>query len=242
MKLLLILSIVIVQAVSAQTTPNYAKETRWAVQVEDTLMDGDSVWLSANNHEFLSIFTPSESDTKKTAIIVHGLGAHPDWVQVIQPLRVVLTEKGFNTFSIQVPVLANGVDADQYEPLFNQADNRITTAINYLKAQGFEANTLIAHSLGGVMSAHYLANNQHSFKEFIAIGMPDLAVEYLTKIDIPMLDLYGVDDIEPVLSSVKARANASSKNKNYHQKMVNADHFFNEKDDLLIDTVSTWLN
>lgn len=72
--------------------------------------------------------------------------------------------------------------------------------------------------------------------------MPGLAVEYLTKIDIPMLDLYGVDDIEPVLSSVKARANASSKNKNYHQKMVNADHFFNEKDDLLIDTVSAWLN
>lgn len=72
--------------------------------------------------------------------------------------------------------------------------------------------------------------------------MPDLAVEYLTKIDIPMLDLYGVDDIEPVLSSVKARANASSKNKNYHQKMVNVDHFFNEKDDLLIDMVSTWLN
>ncbi|QKQ24274.1 hypothetical protein HUE58_03830 [Candidatus Ruthia endofausta] len=57
-----------------------------------------------------------------------------------------------------------------------------------------------------------------------------------------MLDLYSVDDIEPVLSSVKARANASSKNKNYHQKMVNADYFFNEKDGLLIDTVSTWLN
>ncbi len=92
------------------------------------------------------------------------------------------------------------------------------------------------------MSAHYLINNQHPFKKFAAIGMPGLAVEYLTKIDIHMLDLYGMDDIEPVLSPVKARAKASSKNKNYHQKMVNADHFFNEKDDLLIDTVSVWLN
>lgn len=65
MKLLLILSIVIVQVAFAQTTPDYAKETRWAAQVEDAPMDGDLVWLSANNHEFLSIFTPSESDTKK---------------------------------------------------------------------------------------------------------------------------------------------------------------------------------
>ncbi|WP_201341171.1 hypothetical protein [Abyssogena phaseoliformis symbiont] len=56
MKLLSILSIIIVQAAFAQMTPDYAKETRWAAQVEDALMDGDSVWLSANNHEFLSIF------------------------------------------------------------------------------------------------------------------------------------------------------------------------------------------
>ena len=40
----------------------------------------------------------------------------------------MLTEKRFNTFSIQAPVLANGVDADQYEPLFNKAkpNNQIT--------------------------------------------------------------------------------------------------------------------
>jgi hypothetical protein len=36
--------------------------------------------------------------------------------------------------------------------------------------------------------------------------MPDLAVKYLGKIRIPILDLYGVDDIEPVLKSVKERA------------------------------------
>ncbi len=59
MKLLLILSIVIVQVAFAQTTPDYAKETCWAVQVEDVFMDDYSVWLSDNNHEFISIFTPS---------------------------------------------------------------------------------------------------------------------------------------------------------------------------------------
>jgi hypothetical protein len=48
---------------------------------------------------------------------------------------------------------------------------------------------------------------------------------------IPILDLYGVDDIEPVLKSVKERAQAAKENIHYTQKKVNADHFFNDKDE-----------
>ncbi|SMN13378.1 hypothetical protein BHECKSOX2_441 [Bathymodiolus heckerae thiotrophic gill symbiont] len=71
--------------------------------------------------------------------------------------------------------------------------------------------------------------------------MPDLAVKYLGEIHIPVLDLYGVDDIDPVLKSVGKRAQASKENKYYTQKKVDADHFFNDKDELLIDEVSAWL-
>ncbi|BAS67326.1 DUF3530 family protein [Bathymodiolus septemdierum thioautotrophic gill symbiont] len=225
----------------AQVVPNYAKEKRWASQVEDGLMDGDVVWLNANKRQFMSLYTPSETNTKRAALIVHGLGVHPDWAQVIQPLRVALSEKGWHTLSIQMPVLANDKDAMQYIPLLTQADNRIKAAVDYLQQQGLNADAIVSHSLGSLMSAHYLDNQQHSFKYFIAIGMPDLAVKYLGKIRIPMLDLYGVDDIEPVLKSIKERAQASKKNKHYTQKRVDADHFFNDKDTLLIDEVGTWL-
>jgi alpha/beta superfamily hydrolase len=53
--------------------------------------------------------------------------------------------------------------------------------------------------------------------------------------------LYGVDDIDPVLKSVKERAQAAKENIHYTQKKVNADHFFNDKDVLLIDEVGSWL-
>ena len=43
------------------------------------------------------------------------------------------------------------------------------------------------------------------------------------------------------LKSVKERAQAAKENKYYTQKKVDADHFFNDKDALLIDEVSTWL-
>ncbi len=225
----------------AQQTPDYAKEGRWAAQVDEALMDGDSVWIENGDREFLALLTLSESETKKTAVVVHGLGIHPDWAQVVQPLRVGLTEHGFNTLSIQMPVLANGIAGSEYAPLFGDADKRLGAAAAFLQAQGLEVDALVAHSLGAQMSAHYLANNTHPFKRFVAVGMSKGAAQYLAAIDVPIFDLYGDEDIEPVMQGVKLKADAAKDNKNYRQKMVSADHFFNEKDALLIDEVSAWL-
>lgn len=229
------------QSIFAQDMPDYEKESRWAEQVEDSLMDGDIVWLNANNHKFMAIWMPSEQKSKKSVVIVHGIGIHPNWQQVIQPLRIGLSEKGFNTLSIQMPVLANGVEGKQYQGLFINADKRIMAAVNYLKEQQLDVDILLAHSLGAVMSAHYLANNPGIFKKFVAIGMSNSAVKYLSKINIPTLDLYGDEDIPPVLNSVNSRFNEFKNNKNYTQKQVNADHFFNGKDDLLLNEVGMWL-
>jgi len=33
------------------------KEKRWADQIVDSILDGDPVWLVADDHKFLSIFT-----------------------------------------------------------------------------------------------------------------------------------------------------------------------------------------
>ena len=238
---LFILLILMSNLAFAQVLPDYVKESRWAEQVEDGLMDGDIVWLQADNHEFLSIYTSSENTSKKTAVIVHGLGVHPDFSQVVQPLRVGLTEYGFNTLSIQMPVLENGIGSDSYMPLLNVSDKRISAAINFLKSEKLEADVLIAHSLGAVMSSHFLANNTHPFNRFIAIGMPKTAAKYLSKVNIPVLDLYGNDDIDSVMQGIKDKADASKHNSNYLQKMVTTDHFFNDNDELLINEVSTWL-
>ncbi len=241
MKLLSILLLVIYVAL-AQAAPDYAKEARWASQVEDGIMDGDVVWLKANSHEFMSIYTSSEVDTKQTAVVVHGLGVHPDFTQVIQPLRVALTEKGFNTLSIQMPVLENGIGSEGYMPLLIDADNRINAAIDYLNAQELQADVLIAHSLGSVMSTHFLANNSHPFKRFVGVGTPKGAAKYLEKINIPVFDLYGEQDIASVIEGIDLKLQASQHNKGYAQKMaIGADHFFNDQDELLVDEVSAWL-
>ena len=57
-------------------------------------------------------------------MVVHGLGIHPNWAQVIQPLRVALSEKSWHTLSMQMPVLANDKEASEYMPLLKQGDER----------------------------------------------------------------------------------------------------------------------
>jgi len=226
----------------AQVVPDYAKEARWSSFIEDGLMDGDVVWIKNADREFLSILTDSESESNKFAIVMHGLGVHPDWTDVIQPLRLSLTEQGYHTLSIQLPVLANGADGKQYDALNEDSDKRIQAAIDYIKSMGKSADLLVAHSRGTTMATHYLAGHlQHPFKKFVAVGMNGGSTPYLSDITIPILDLYGTEDIDPVLTSVKQRQAASSHNTRYSQKQIKGDHFFNDQNELLSRSVSNWL-
>ena len=91
------------------------KEKRWADQIVDSILDGDAVWLDTDGHKFLSIFTAADNDSKDNALIVmHGVGIHPNWDQVIRPIRVEMTTRGWNTLSIQMPILANEAAAEDY--------------------------------------------------------------------------------------------------------------------------------
>jgi len=229
-----------------------AKEQRWADQIIDYLIDGEAEWLSANKHKFLSIYTEAQTpQLSGAAIIIHGSGVHPNWEEVIQPLRTALPEKGWSTLSIQMPVLANDANYSDYANLFNEVSPRINAAIKKLKQQNINNIVIIAHSLGSTMSAYYLASNHNdSIKAFVAIGMPGKNKDdrmnniiTLKKISIPMLDLYGSNDLNTVLESAKARKQSTKHNPDYSQLVIkDANHFFTNKDSELINTISQWLS
>jgi len=226
------------------------KEKRWVEQIEESLMDGEVVYLkpSGKSHrdkaEFFTIYTKisDASSTSTSAILLlHGSGVHPDWPQVIHPLRTRLPESGWTVLSIQLPILAND-SHDSYQPLIKEATPRIHAAIAYLKTEGFKKVVIVAHSMGTVMASHYLAENSDNISGYIAIGMPESNVQYLAKIKLPLLDLYGSDDLPNVLSASQSRKKASATNTAYQQKKVkDADHFFEGQDDALIQTVLAWL-
>jgi pimeloyl-ACP methyl ester carboxylesterase len=181
---------------------------------------------------------------------MHGTGIHPDWQQVVQPLRVGLTEHNWNTLSIQMPILANEAEYLDYAPLYDEVAPRIDAAVKYLKDHGAKEIVLIGHSQGAAMTAYYLSSGEHNVKGFVAIGMAAFAkdprmnsIMSLEKITVPVLDLYGSDDLDNVLASVKSRAAAAKKagNKNYTQIKINGNHFFDGNEEALVETVAEWL-
>jgi pimeloyl-ACP methyl ester carboxylesterase len=231
-----------------------AKEQRWAEQLKDQLTVGEPLQLTADQQEFFAIYTPAEGKIQRGGVILlHGLGAHPDWPDVISPLRTSLPESGWATLSIQLPVWPNGVDFKDFPPLFPEANARISAAIRHLQQQGLLNIVLVGHSLGAAMGAHFLAEKapgSDAIRAFVGIGMNQApgtvahTPDALAKIKLPVLDLYGALDLPGVLGSTKARAFAASQanNADYQQVAIaGADHFFHGLDATLIRRVSGWL-
>ena len=246
--LVCLLSLVSSQAVIAS---DLEKEKRWAEQISDALLDGEAIQLNNGTHEFLAIETQAD-DAKDLAIIVlHGIGVHPDWPAVIQPLRVELVEAGWNTLSLQLPVLKNDAEGKDYEPLMKDVPARIDAGIRHLSKQGAKSIAIVAHSMGARMASYYLANKkiyqeaqtQTPIVAFVSVGMGTDDKNHFAKIKLPIIDIYGANDLPTVLASAKKRESALAANESYKQiKVAEANHFFDEQNESLLKAVTESLS
>ena len=231
-----------------------AKEKRWSEQIVDSLLVGDPVELKAGDTPFLGIFTAaSNGSNERAAIIVHGVGVHPDWPEVIYPLRSELPEHGWSTLSIQMPILANDASMKEYLPLFDEIAPRMNAAVSYLREQGNKTIVVIAHSLGASMAARFVADNPKAgVNGLILISMGVIEIDpkmngalALENIKLPVLDIYGSRDLENVLATRSERGKAAARkahNTDYRQISIEGgDHFFVGVEDDLVRRIYGWL-
>ena len=224
------------------------KEQRWRDEVEDLIMDGESVDLMVDGRAVFSIYTEAQEPSDKGMIVVHGTGIHPNWEQVVQPIRVRMTGQGWNTLAIQMPILRNGAEYHEYAAIYPEVPARLQAAEAFLNEKGLKTILIVAHSQGATMSSYYLSRNASSVAGFLAIGMnanqKDAHInsaESLKKINIPVLDLYGSDDLAAVLETVERRKQGGAHNPNFAQQVVaGANHFFDGMNDELLAAVIAW--
>lgn len=225
------------------------KEQRWADQIVDALLDGEEAWLKSGKDEILSIYTEADEASEKAIIVVHGTGVHPDWDQVVKPVRVEMISYGWNTLSVQMPILANEATYEEYVPLYPEIPARLKAAEEFLSEKGMKEIVYVSHSQGATMTAYYLAGNQSAAKAFVAIGMGATqkdselnSADSLKSITIPVLDLYGENDLPGVLATVEKRAAGAAHNTAYVQQLVPvAGHFWDNENEQLIGAIQTWL-
>ena len=243
--------IILFSCVANATGSDVAKEQRWAEQVVDSLLDGEDVWLDDGaGHEFLGILTESDVESGRAVLLVHGVGVHPNWPDVIYPLRTGLLENDITSLSIQMPILANDADPGLYRPLFTEVPQRIDAALAMLDEAGYRNITLVAHSVGAAMAVYYLSQTPTSrVDSLIIIGMSpgfDSAenISRMGQLKLPLLDIYGEADLQAVVDSASERAVAGKvSSSDYRQQRVSgANHFFQGHESELVQLVIEWLD
>ncbi|MFK7856556.1 MAG: alpha/beta hydrolase [Granulosicoccus sp.] len=227
------------------------REQRWIDQTVDSIFEGDPVYLDANGHRFLGIYTEAANPSSKAMIVLHGTGFHPNWEQVVQPVRIEMTNEGWNTLSIQLPILEKSAAYEDYVPLYSEVPARMVAAAEFLRSQNSDQIVVVAHSQGATMAGYYLARYEHELAAFVAIGMsaqhvePEInSAESLKLINIPVLDIYGSRDFPTVLRTSEKRRQGAVNNPEYSQEVIqDAYHFFENTDHerQLLNTISTWL-
>lgn len=235
-----------IQALAQSYEANLAEKLSARVSEEEV------VWLTASGRRFLVLY---KEDTSSSAavILVHGMGGHPDWPEVVAPLRNGLFEMGFSTLSIQMPVLEPERQPADYGKTVKSGKLRLAAAVQFL-GQKHEAVVIIGYGFGAGVAADYLAGeNSKLIKAFAGISMqtqqflnPRLnLLPRLEKLEIPVLDIYGSRDFVEVIKQVDDRRLAGRKNgsRGYQQMEIDgADHYFTGLEDIMIKRIGAWIS
>ena len=233
-------------------TPDYEREARLAEQIVDMILDGDPVWLEADQREFLSIYTEAD-DSRAGVLILHGRGFHPDWADAINPLRVGLVERGYSTLALQMPVLEKDAKYYDYTSVFGFAHARIEAGLRFLRENGHRKVILLAHSCGVHMAMDWIGENgDDSINAYVGLGMG--ATDYgqpmrkplpLAQMQVAVLDLYGTDEFPAVLrgaSERQAMLEAGGHAQSRQMVLPQANHYFTDQGDALVEVVADWLD
>lgn len=225
---------------------DYGREKKWADEVVPGIVIGDAVYLQQKNgHKFLGIYTPAPN-TKMGLIVVHGIGIHPDW-GMVGTLRQQLADQGYATLSIQMPILAVDAKPESYAATFPEGVERLQLAAAFLKEKGHKRIGVVSHSMGSRMAHAYMIKNPPEISAWASLGMQNVlasktAITY-DGIKVPVLDLYGANDLPNVLAGAIARKDSLKSKPESKQVIVpNTDHFFANHEEAMVKAVKDFLD
>ena len=231
-----------------------ARELQVGKKLEEELEEEKFIWLDANGEQFQAILSKQTNEQAKgAAIILHGMGAHPDWPQLISPLRKALPEYGWTTLSIQMPIIAAENQIEDYGKTLDRAAARVEAAVGALHELKFRNIVAIGHSFGAANMLHYFEQaDGRRIVALVAVGLQDYAfvkppiniLALIEKSNIPILDIYGSRDYKKATDQAADRRLAAKKggNKDFVQMEVEgANHYFTKLEDVLIKRIRGWM-
>jgi len=229
-------------------------EKRVAGQLLEGRYGEEVVWLQSGVTEFICLYRDYATARPRGAVILlHGMGGHPAWPEVVDPLRTRLPALGWATLSLQLPVLSPTSPVAGYGQTVEEARRRILAAVRRLQDWQYTNIVLVGYSFGAATAAHALGSGGlERGAAFAGISMqaqPFLSprlklLPHLEAIRIPVLDVYGSRDMQAVRRNADDRRLAARKNGNstYQQYVIEgADHYYTGLMDALLKRLHGWL-
>lgn len=176
--------------------------------------------LESNGGKIPAIYMEETTGVKQGAVvIVHDLDMNPDWPEIITPLRTRLPESGWTTLSISPDTLRKATPPESADAFFADTGAAIGSAIKVLQGKGYENLAIIGVGYGAVAAAAFIAADPGGADAFIGINMDSdtandpklLCAQYLEKISLPILDIYGELAPKSVHLSAPSRALAAKR-------------------------------
>ena len=142
--------------------------------------------LTFQDTQFLSLYRPAQGNDQQGCIIMlHGNNEHPNWPNVINPIRVSMTKNSWCTLSIEIPdsmnkealsFIQNKTTAANEEELSTDKTDedkillpnedvifgRINTSIDFLNQKGVTDISLLGYGTGATYALKYSINNLES--------------------------------------------------------------------------------
>lgn len=240
---------------------NSAREQVVVSELIERIGEREVVWLHSNGTDFLALSAKASATKERGGVILlHDVGAHPDWPEIISPLRNGLPEKGWSTLSIQLPLRSRDVElnARNQQKIIDLAQARIAAAVDYFTHAGIYNIAFIGHGLGATAISRFLSHGlqlHHAvyIKAFIAIRFrahEQLPTAYLPQallqsgVPLPIFELLGTRESPTTQQQAEQRKTAATqaRHPHYRQTMLNnANNNFWRADALLLSRISGWL-
>lgn len=247
-----LLLLLIVSMAEITSAANLSRELRIAEELAAGVTEGNPVWLEADTVRFLALHiqTPA-AERLGGVILLHDSNGHADWHEVIQPLRRQLSERGWDSLSIQTPISDDPSDPAAGSSLITLSTPRIQAGIDFLNSRQIDETVLIGHGLGAEMALNFATQPGNRIRALVAIGVTLSAengenpvFQAITGAEMPILDIFGSRDHPAVVDSATLRRGIAIRNgrDQFRQdKVAGADHYFSGMQDELGHRVTAWL-
>ena len=220
------------------------------------LPSGDTRWeiveLDADGGGFIAFFQASRRDRSHGGIILlHDQGTSANSLELIRPLRLGLSQAGWDTLSLQLP----SAPRDRV-PAASQSRRtvilaRLQAGMAWLIARKSLNQAIVAQGDSGGPALQFASEKPpRELRALVLLSSPiepaeaDGAADALVRIRLPVLDIYAERDHDAVLDAAQARRNAAAgrEDKQYRQAEVpGAVPGFFGLEDSLLSRVRGWL-